>query len=144
MSAEDTARALVALPGFRWMPGMRAVYPGHTGSSRRVEVAGTGVAPWVSVNLARPLEDGLPDLTDPATLGCVEHGLLPDAWPPECTIELDIDIKFTGGWLVSLCVWDGSLDTRAFKYSAEGDDRLALVAEALAAALAAAPKGDQS
>jgi hypothetical protein len=69
------ARRAVAAPGFRWLPGMR------TTCSRTVLDAGEGCARdpsvWVRGAVVRypgvsvwP-SDRLPDLTDPATLGCL-------------------------------------------------------------------------
>jgi hypothetical protein len=69
----DLARHLVTLPRWGWMPGMRV------GRAR-----GDGL-PWLWTRLgdtfARPC-DGLlwlPDLTDPATLGCL-LALVREAW----------------------------------------------------------------
>jgi len=62
-SMTDLARRLVASPRWRWMPGMRATRPG----------------PWTepdAVRVPESLPNGgypgwLPDLTDPATVGCL-------------------------------------------------------------------------
>lgn len=75
------ARRLVACPHFLWLPGMLDF------EGDRVRLAGTEDGPvWYS-HCVGPVPgrthvdgDPLPDLDDPATLGCIEHGLLPAAW----------------------------------------------------------------
>lgn len=79
----DIARAMVALPGWRWRGGMLT----DTG----IRVVGVGrhngqpfILGHVVGNLAldRYYTDPplfTPDLTDPATLGAIEHGLLAPA-----------------------------------------------------------------
>lgn len=60
----DLARRAVACRGFRWLPGMLAVeqaVPGMALSSRPARVDDY----WHEVGI------WLPDLTDPATLGCL-------------------------------------------------------------------------
>ena len=70
----DLARRAVACKGFRWKPGMRTtdgmrviheprLWPDRPCAIRE----GT----WVDTAVPRPLGDHLPDLTDPATLGCL-------------------------------------------------------------------------
>ena len=65
----DIAHRAVACPGWRWMPGMRwgmVPYPGSlevvTG---RLRDSGPFPATW------EPYPRALPDITDPATLGCL-------------------------------------------------------------------------
>lgn len=63
----DIASEMVACPGWRFsLPGMLLRWP--NGSADRVTEYTIAVSPG-----------GLPDLTDPATLGCLEHGLLAPA-----------------------------------------------------------------
>jgi len=64
------ARRAVACKGWRWMPGMRTL-PTPTVLSFRI--AGSEF-PYL-----RALEDSLPDLTDPATVGCL-LALVREAW----------------------------------------------------------------
>jgi hypothetical protein len=68
----DLARRVVACKGWRWMEGMRFVVPpSHNGATGyMVRVKGHergGVA-------------GYPDLSDPATLGCL-LALVREVWP---------------------------------------------------------------
>ena len=44
------------------------------------------------VDWCTPLAMGEPCLDDPATLGCLEHGLLPDAWPGHVISQVDGDL----------------------------------------------------
>ena len=83
MSNEDLARRAVASPHWRWIPGMLAIHPnwreyrvshvgltGMHGACRYASPMG-GVERAV---VALPLptsSDVLPDLTDPATVGCL-------------------------------------------------------------------------
>jgi len=79
----EAARRVVTLPGWRWMPGMLAVLP-DAPPVRIVEIYDAGNALQ---------EHGwLPDLSDPATLGCLEalvrerHPgayVVPDVWTVE-------------------------------------------------------------
>lgn len=67
---KDLARRFVACKHWRWMPGMRSV--SDSGHSRRIDPPPdvTGLYPWWTWG-AGECEHGLPDLTDPATLGCI-------------------------------------------------------------------------
>ena len=85
---EALARRAVACPGWRWMPGMLAHHPNwragrvsHVGLTA-VRVAcrypsPVGGTEWAVPPL--PITDLLPDLNDPATLGCV-LALAREAW----------------------------------------------------------------
>jgi hypothetical protein len=71
----DLARRAVACKGWRWMPGMLAVeqaVPGMALSARPVRVDDY----WHEVGV------WLPDLTDPATVGCL-LALVREAWGQE-------------------------------------------------------------
>ena len=91
----ELGKRAVACKGWRWMPGMR------TQSGIRLVVV------WGTYNTASVLSDGiddahsetvslvdeLPDLTDPATLGCL-LSLVREAWGPDLRIFRD------GVWFV--------------------------------------------
>jgi hypothetical protein len=78
----DLARRAVACKGWRWMPGMRT-----TDGMRTIHDPGLWPdrpcaireGTWVDTAVPRPLGDHLPDLTDPATLGCL-LALVREAW----------------------------------------------------------------
>jgi hypothetical protein len=63
----DLARRVVACKHWRWMAGMLAAQRGS--SSRVVSVDDDRV--WLAGPVWCPSEPGLPDLDDPATLGCL-------------------------------------------------------------------------
>jgi len=75
----------------------------------------------------------LTNLDDPATVGCLEHGLLPEAYPGDRLTLLFDDHPTLGGWYVAAdrgpdgwcCVRAGCFPTKV---------------EALVAALEAAPR----
>ena len=112
------ARRAVACKGWRWMPGMRAV------GRRNLPAA------WFRLEESTPSLTGewsgaLPDLTDPATLGCV-LALVREAWEEPL---LGVAFDFAGeDWLVR--PWNRSL-----LWQGAG----ATEAEALVAALESAP-----
>lgn len=84
----ELSRRAVACPKWRWMPGMKL-----TAGLRLSE----SLVPFTfSVDL--------PDLTDPATVGCL-LALVRKAWDDECACALPIDYG-PGGvmWLVQLTV----------------------------------------
>ena len=67
----ETARAFVACPRWVWLPGMRADC-----GYRLVRKDGSlwWVARWDEARLSCiSLRASIPDITDPATLGCIRH-----------------------------------------------------------------------
>ena len=81
----DLARRAVACPAWRWLPGMLAIGTFGTMAPDRWrvynEVEGSVFlkAPNEDEALACDTADLLPDLTDPATLGCV-MALIREEW----------------------------------------------------------------
>jgi len=70
----DLARRAVACKGWRWMPGMRTTEGMRTIHDPRLwpdRPCAIREGTWVDTAVPRPLGDHLPDLTDPATLGCL-------------------------------------------------------------------------
>ena len=107
------ARRAVACKGWRWLPGMKLT----TG----LRITESLVPFTFSVDL--------PDLTDPATLGCL-LALVREAWGDECACALPVDYG-PGGvmWVCQLTAGGRSLTARHWVTEAE----------ALVAALEAAP-----
>lgn len=117
MTEEMTAlaRRAVACKGWRWMPGMRTL-PTPTVPSLRH--AGSEF-PYLQAR-----EGSLPDLRDPATLGCL-LALVREAWDGELLcVAFDYD---SGEWAVRL--WNGS----ALTYGKGATEAEALVATLVAA-----------
>lgn len=95
MSREDLARrAVVAWQkcGLVWLPAMSAWDPkSHLWKWRDGQAPADGI-----VRERYPDDPGyseqwpgwLPDLDDHATLGCIEHGMLPAAWGPEVILTV--------------------------------------------------------
>ena len=128
------ARRAVACKGFRWMPGMR------TDSGLRLVVV------WGTYNTASVLSDGiddahsetvslvdeLPDLTDPATVGCL-LALVREVWGDHAT-------SFANGYEEPQKMWsvyNGRINSDDYGHEiATGSTE----AEALVAALEAAPQ----
>lgn len=89
LNLSDLARVAVTLPGWRWMDGMAAYWVKPSGTARgrvRAYVDGDGFS-WESprgdFTGAWPMPEGygecLPDLSDPATFGCL-LALVREAW----------------------------------------------------------------
>lgn len=134
---EALARRAVACPRWRWMPGARVV---PILADDTIEaVSGTIVAdrglllvywPDVGLRWQGAREHLLPDLTDPATLGCL-LALVREAWADQCACVFSIDYGPAGVmWQVRLTANGRQVTPR--HYAAE--------AEALVAALDAALK----
>lgn len=78
-NTEQLARRAMACPGWKWLPGMLTDSLGH----HRIYAVGYGelygVDPLGNVT-PLSLSGVLPDLTDPATMGCL-LALVREAWP---------------------------------------------------------------
>jgi len=137
---EALARRAGACPGWRWMPGMLAHHPNwragrvsHVGLTA-VRVAcrypsPVGGTEWAVPPL--PITDLLPDLNDPATLGCV-LALAREAWGRPNLVAYYAPLASGQGWYVG----DRFCGDRDYPVvETPGDTE----AEALVAALEAAP-----
>jgi hypothetical protein len=121
------ARRAVVCKGWRWLPGMRTtdamrvvhdqpLFPGRPCAIRE--------GAWVDTFPPRPLRDALPDLADPATLGCL-LALVRQAYDePEIGLEYDAVLSLWG-------VFAANKGTRGTRRRGEG----ATEAEALIDAL---------
>ena len=129
----ELSRRLVACEGFRWMAGMLTdsgvrIF-GHDSDGDPWGHISRGGYSWLDHGDAMPC---LPELSDPATLGCIEHGLLPDVYGPHAHLA-----PTRHGWVV----WPQT-NGPAILTVIDGRERAAWgsKAEALVAALEAAPK----
>lgn len=132
MSADlmELGRRAVACKGWRWMPGMVVLpfpYRVRVVQFEPGAVAGTGVRmlPTGGWALALVQCDDLPDLTDPATLGCL-LALVREAWGPAYGTGRPHLRPTATGWFVASC---------GYPVAPEGLTE----AEALVAALECAP-----
>jgi len=127
---EELARRAVACKRWRWMPGMLVVYPPSVSAHLESK---EGPFPGLKVTVCfrhterdeEPYTGTRPDLTDPATLGCL-LALVREAWGQGVYLLPD------GGWYVKGArLQDGS--TIGLGICAASEE------EALVAALEAAP-----
>ena len=130
-AAEALGRRAVACNGWRWLPGMLATNGAmmigqQVGSEELIfaDPADEGAAPhWVWPS---HLRDWCPNLTDPATLGCL-LALVREAWGRHSVITM----PGFGRWGIGFLV-DGGIQSLGVSGLTE--------AEALVAALEAAPQ----
>ena len=103
------SRRAVACKGFRWMPGMLAALDGIGGDYRaRVCRADNGLFWSDATPLPYALASYVPDLSDPATLGCL-LALVRKAWgDPTLCVVLDTS---DGRWCVG-CWEDNGIAMR--------------------------------
>ena len=121
----ELARRAVACQHWRWMPGMRGV---DSNADKWRNVSGAWIGEGHAIRTCRG--QLLPDLTDPATLGCL-LALVREAWRDE-TIGTAATREADGyrGWVIE--AWNPlSPANEIGPFSTE--------AEALVAALEAAP-----
>ena len=129
----ETKQALrlraIACKGFRYVPGMRYLF----------ELA-TGVWSWARVidgEYGGGLWDGcVVDLDDPATLGCIEHGLLPEMYGDDCNLASWVAADGSTRWTLEYTPDPCSFPHQRLSVSDDGHERKA---EALVFALEAAP-----
>ena len=90
---EELGRRAIACPRWRWMPGMLS---GRDLRVSRCDDDGYVVGYYENLSyIAECVPDSLPDLRDPATLGCL-LALVREAWGPEATVSVNI----SGFWAV--------------------------------------------
>ena len=129
---EELGQRAIACKGWRWLPGMRATIPDAPGNARIVSIdevaikGGFSDVRWDhdSWTYGHP-RPWLPDLSDPATLGCL-LALVRSAWGEDCWLSPGEPDEWFA-WSIS-----SNIERRAIGW---GDGR----AEALVAALEAAP-----
>jgi hypothetical protein len=123
------ARRVVACEGWRWMPGMRtlnAMRVVHDPDLWPDRPCALREGCWIDTAPPRPLNDDLPDLTDPATMGCL-LALVREAWGGDFE-------QVWSEWYPPLSRWGIRAGSRSVLL-VSGDTE----AEALVAALEAAP-----
>ncbi len=121
------ARRAVACPKWRWKPGMRTlgnmrvIHDPDRWPDRPCALREGG---WIDTAPPRPLRDDLPDLSDPATVGCL-LALVREAWGQD---DMGAS-RFHGQWCIEFTPQEAQ--NYAFYGSSE--------AEALVYALESAP-----
>lgn len=127
---------------WRWMPGTLTLRDPVSGSPVRVLSDGGKEVSWQTscgewdLGTMRPIYGDRPDLSDPATLGCIEHGLLPAAWG-EARVPI-LTRTLYGKWVVMVWSLPAPNGQRVREGAAEESTSKA---GALVAALEAAPCG---
>jgi len=106
----NLARRAVACKGWRWMPGMMRLR--DTPPNMRDFLKREGRVPDSEDNWLYQDWRVLPDLTDPATVGCLLM-LVREVWKDRCACVLSIDYGPAGEkWVVRLTVNGRSLTER--------------------------------
>jgi hypothetical protein len=126
------SKRLVGCKNWEWMPGMRttgamriihdeSLFPGRPCAIKE--------GGWIDTSPPRPIRDALPDLTDPATLGCL-LSLVRKVYSDSCVCIFSVDYGFAGvRWHVRLTANGRQLT----------ENHYLTEAEALVAAFEAAP-----
>ena len=122
---KQLAERAVACPRWRWLPGMRSV--SHGGHSRRLDPPSNarGLHPWWTWSQGE-CGEGLPDLSDPATVGCL-LALVREAWGDRYVYAMRLNVRRQ--------IWVVHVPSDRHNIHGEGETE----AEALVAALEAAP-----
>ena len=149
MSASlDLARRAVACRKWRWMPGMLDAARGrvaevvdiedmHDGRERQMALVVPSEGPQ-RVGPPRAVRSyfieqlDAPDLDDPATLGCLENALVPEAWGGDVFVSVDTH-RVPDGRIRTVVIIDSDGEQDPGEWAAWSK------AEALVAALEAAP-----
>lgn len=131
---EDLSRRAIACAVWEWLPGMCATLPGS--SDRWTVSLSRADACWVE----EVAPAAIPDLCDPATLGCLLW-LVREAWEdPEALACGPQSYAGNGAWAVTLSVSGAMQPGRDAEYEKLGVvGRGASEAEALVVALEGAP-----
>lgn len=131
-SRSDLAKRAVACKHWRWMPGMLDEHGDRVLRVRDGTIATDSDADGNGGLHMQPVCAGVyPDLSDPATLGCLEH-LVREAWKG-CTVDIE---QYPSGWwgVGVLGIESSNVVELEFRSGIPG-----VLAEALVGALEAAP-----
>jgi len=149
--ADELARMAVACPGWRWMPGMlvRIIWSGYNSGEWDVRLSekvewpllddGTTKTQWFVGGSdveydAETIEAGIPDLTDPATAGCLLHLVREAAYDGRVRPHGNTGSDGEGTWWFAV-TYELSDDPHPYEWCTPGERT---EAEALVAALEAA------
>ena len=133
----NLGKRAVACKGWRWMPGMktadamRVIHDPDRWPDRPCAIREGG---WIDTSPPRPLKDDLPDLCDPATLGCL-LALVRAAWRCAVITSPDYDYDDEEARQGSNVIGWRAVETVRWTPVGEG----ATEADALIAALESAP-----